>query len=114
MRMITIGYPLPNANVDNHSVLNAPSLTDYEAVFVDPEGVTGAVQELLAGERDFTAHDGRPVINGASTAASVSAADQLHRRVEEAERFLDSGRHGSYPRPPECNDLGGHRVRGLR
>lgn len=91
MRMITIGYPLPNANVDNHSVLNAPSLTDYEAVFVDPEGVTGAVQELLAGERDFTAHDGRPVINGASTAASLSAADQLHRRVEEAERFLDQG-----------------------
>ena len=75
MQIITIGYALPSQNVDNHSVLNAPSLTDYDAVFVDPESITRSVTELLDGERDFIANDGRRVINGATTAASVSAAE---------------------------------------
>ena len=91
MRILTIGYSLPNPIVDNHTVLNAPSLTDYDAAFIDPEAITGAVQQLLEGERPFNAHDGRPVVNGATTATQVSAADQLLRRAEEAERLLEQG-----------------------
>lgn len=91
MRIMTIGYSLPNPIVDNHTVLNAPSLTDYEAAFIDPEAITDAVQQLLEGERPFNAQDGRPVVNGATTATQVSAADQLLRRAEEAERMLEQG-----------------------
>ncbi len=91
MRILTIGYSLPNQQVDNHTVLNAPSLTDYEAALIDPEAITGAVQQLLEGERPFNALDGRPVVNGATTATQVSAADQLLRRAEEAERLLEQG-----------------------
>ncbi len=91
MRILTIGYALPNPLVDNHTVLNAPSITDYDAAFIDPDSITRSVLDLLEGKREFTANDGRPVINGATTAAAVSAADQLHRRAEEAERFLDQG-----------------------
>ena len=91
MRILTIGYSLPHQSVDNHTVLNAPSITDYDAAFIDPEAFTGAVQQLLEGERPFNAQDGRPVVNGATTAAQVSAADQLLRRAEEAERFLEQG-----------------------
>ncbi len=91
MRILTIGYSLPNQLVDNHTVLNAPSLTDYQAAFIDPEAFTGAVQQLVEGERPFNAQDGRPVVNGATTAAQVSAADQLLRRAEEAERLLEQG-----------------------
>ena len=36
MRIMTIGYSLPNPIVDNHTVLNAPSLTDYDAALIDP------------------------------------------------------------------------------
>ncbi|MXY87554.1 MAG: hypothetical protein F4Y92_01660, partial [Dehalococcoidia bacterium] len=91
MRILTIGYSLPNQVVDNHTVLNAPSLTDYDAAFIDPEAITGAVQQLLEGERPFNAQDGRPVVNGATTATQVSAAEQLLRRAEEAERLLEQG-----------------------
>lgn len=91
MRILTIGYSLPHPDVDNHTILNAPALTDYEAIFVDPEAITTAVQQLLEGERPFNAQDGRPVVNSATTATQVSAADQLMRRGEEAERFLEQG-----------------------
>ena len=91
MRIMTIGYSLPNPIVDNHTVLNAPSLTDYDAALIDPEAITTAVQQLLEGERPFNAQDGRPVVNGSTTATQVSAADQLLRRAEEAQRLLDQG-----------------------
>ncbi len=91
MRILTIGYSLPNQLVDNHTVLNAPSITDYGAAFVDPENFTRAPLDLLEGRREFTAHDGRPVHNGATSAAAVSIADQVRRRAAEAERFLDQG-----------------------
>lgn len=91
MRIMTIGYSLPNPIVDNHTILNAPSITDYDAVLIDPEAITTAVRQLLEGERPFNAQDGRSVVNGATTATQVSAADQLQRRAEEAERFLEQG-----------------------
>ena len=91
MRIMTIGYSLPNAIVDNHTVLNAPSITDYDAMLVDPESITTSVKQLLEGERPFNSHDGREVVNGATTATQVSAADQLLRRAEEAQRFLEQG-----------------------
>lgn len=91
MRILTIGYSLPNQIVDNHTILNSPSFTDYDAVFIDPEAITTAVQQLLDGERPFNAQDGRPVVNGATTATQISAADQLTRRSEEARRFLEQG-----------------------
>lgn len=91
MRVLTIGYALPNQLADNHTVLNAPSITDYEAAFIDPENFTRAPLELLEGRREFTAHDGRPVHNGATSAAAVSIADQVRRRATEAERLLDQG-----------------------
>ena len=49
------------------------------------------VKQLLEGERPFNSHDGREVVNGATTATQVSAADQLLRRAEEAQRFLEQG-----------------------
>ena len=53
MQVITIGYSLPNTKVDNHNVLNAPSYTDYEALFVNPSSITTTVSELLAGNKIF-------------------------------------------------------------
>ncbi len=91
MRILTIGYSLPNPLVDNHTVLNAPSITDYDAALIDPESITTTIGQMLEGERPFTAADGRPIVNGATTATQISAADQLQRRAEEAEQLLDQG-----------------------
>ncbi|MCC7362863.1 MAG: hypothetical protein IT303_00705 [Dehalococcoidia bacterium] len=91
MRLLAIGYPLPNVNIDNYNVLTAPSYFDYDALFIDPASVTRVVRELLENEHEFEAFDGRPVINGPTSAAAISAADQVRRRGEEAQRLLERG-----------------------
>jgi len=91
LRVLAVGYPLPNQNIDNYSVLTAPSYFDYDAVIIDPASITRSVQELLDGEREFEAQDGRPVVNAPTTASAVSAADQVKRRGEETQRLLEAG-----------------------
>lgn len=91
MRLLAIGYALPNPEIDNYNVLTAPSYFDYDALFLDPASITATVGQLLEGGTEFEAFDGRPVINAGSTAAAVSAADQVRRRLAEAERLLERG-----------------------
>jgi hypothetical protein len=91
MRVLTVGFALPNASVDNYNALTAPSYYDYDAIVVDPESITRVARELAEGEKEFAAFDGRPILNFAASAAAVSAGDQLRRRGEEAQRFLENG-----------------------
>lgn len=91
MRILSIGFGLPNPAVDNYNVFTAPSYHDYDALFIDPMNVTESVKLLLTGEKAFEAHDGRAVVNGASSATAVAAADQLRRRIDETQRLLDAG-----------------------
>lgn len=91
MRILSIGFGLPNPAVDNYNVFTAPSYHDYDVLFIDPMNVTESVNLLLSGEKTFEAQDGRAVVNGASSATAVSAADQLRRRIDETQRLLDAG-----------------------
>ncbi len=90
MRLLTIGYALPQYETDNHSIFNAPSWFDYEAVLIDPAAFTAQTAKFLAGE-EYLTHDDRPVINGASTPTQASAGEHLQRRADEAARLLDAG-----------------------
>ncbi|MCC6382474.1 MAG: hypothetical protein IT304_08185 [Dehalococcoidia bacterium] len=91
MRLLVIGYPLPHSDIDNYNPLNAPSYFDYDAVLVDPAAITRVAALLQQEGQEFEAHDGRPVVNAASTATAVSAAEQLRRRADETQRFLETG-----------------------
>lgn len=91
MSVLVIGFPLPEPRIDNYNPLTAPSFFDYDAVVVDPASFTATAAQLLSGEREFAAQDGRPVINGPTTAAAVSAADQYRRRLDETQRLLGAG-----------------------
>lgn len=91
MRILSIGFGLPNPAVDNYNVFTAPSYHDYDVLFIDPMNVTESVTLLLTGEKAFEAHDGRAVVNGATSATAVAAADQLRRRIDETQRLLDAG-----------------------
>ena len=91
MRLISIGYPLPNVTVDNYNVFTAPSYFDYEAMLIDPESITRLVRQLVVGGEVFEAFDGRPVNNGPSTASAVSASELLKRRADETRRLLEGG-----------------------
>lgn len=91
MRVLAIGFPLPNKDIDNYTPLTAPSYFDYDGLFIDPASVTASAASLLASDREFEAFDGRPVLNAPTTATSVSAADQLRRRLDETRRLLEMG-----------------------
>lgn len=91
MRLLSIGYPLPNRDIYNHTVFNAPSFFDYDVVYIDPQSITDVVRRLVDEGESFQADDGRAVLNGATTASAVSAADQIRRRADEAQRLLEAG-----------------------
>lgn len=90
MRLLAIGYPLPSPEIDNYNVLTAPSFFDYDAVFVDPLNFTAMAARVAEGEQ-FEAFDGRPVVNAATSASAMSAAELLQRRADETRQFLDAG-----------------------
>jgi hypothetical protein len=91
MRILSIGFPLPNVIIDNYSALTAASYNDYDVLVIDPASITRDVNDLLNGERQFDAQDGRPVLNAPTTATAVSATDQLRRRADETARLLEAG-----------------------
>ncbi len=91
MRVLAIGYALPDAAIDNYSVFSAPSYSDYDALVIDPSSITHAVQQLIAGTTEYTAFDDRPVLNAPSSASAVSGADQIRRRADETRSLLEAG-----------------------
>jgi len=91
MRVLSIGYALPNVDIDNYNVLTAPSYFDYEALVIDPASITKVVGQVLDEGQLYEAHDGRPVVNAQSTASAVSIADQVRRRTGETQRLLEAG-----------------------
>jgi len=91
MRVLAIGYPLPNVDIDNYNVLTAPSYFDYEAMIIDPASITKIVGQVVDEGQLFEAHDGRSIVNAQSTASAVSIADQVRRRTEETQRLLEAG-----------------------
>jgi hypothetical protein len=91
MNVLTIGFTLPNPAVDNYNVLTAPSYSDYEALVIDPASITDSVRELLSSEKEIRAWDDRPVVNGATTASALSAADLILRRADETRLLLEAG-----------------------
>jgi hypothetical protein len=91
MRLLAIGYPLPDPAIDNYNVFSAPSYSDYDAVFVDPGSITRCVAQLVDEGTEFNAFDDRPVLNAPPSATSVSGADQVRRRAEETRRLLEAG-----------------------
>ena len=91
MRLLVIGFPLPDPAIDNYTVFSAPSYSDYDALFVDPTSITTSVRQLVQDGTEFNAHDDRPVLNAPTTANSVSGADQVRRRADETRRLLEAG-----------------------
>ncbi len=47
MRLLVIGFPLPNPQIDNYSFLSAPSFFDYDAVVVEPASISKVIEEVL-------------------------------------------------------------------
>ncbi len=91
MKLLSIGYALPNPSIDNYNVLTAPSYFDYDALFIDPASITTTARQMLEDGYQYEAFDGRQVVNAPTTGSVVSAADQIRRRADETARLLEAG-----------------------
>ena len=91
MRVLSIGHPLPNPAIDNHSIFNAPTIFDYEAIVVSPGGVFASIQAAVDASAQYATHADVPIVNGETSEAGTGIADVLRRRRDEFARALERG-----------------------
>jgi hypothetical protein len=92
VRVLLIGFPLPNPAFDNYDFLQAPSLYDYDAVVIEPAQVSKVIEDVLTRSEDHQTFAGEPVLNEPAGPFIVGLADHLQRRRDEAERLLAAGK----------------------
>lgn len=92
MRILSLGCPLSDSQIDNYDWASAPSFYDYDAVIVDPaEAVSKLVEGIVQQGQSYATYNSEPVLDGPTTAEAVGLADLLQRRRRETERFLARG-----------------------
>jgi hypothetical protein len=92
MRILVIGFPLPNPQIDNYTFISAPSFFDYDAVVVEAAAVSRVIEEVLNRTEEHRTFVGEPVLNEPTGPFVVGLADHLARRRDEAERLLAAGK----------------------
>jgi hypothetical protein len=92
MRILVIGFPLPNPQIDNYSFIQAPSFFDYDAVVVETGSVSKVIEEVLTRTEEHHTFANEPVLNEPSGPFVVGLADHLQRRRIETERLLAAGK----------------------
>ncbi|MQC19144.1 MAG: hypothetical protein DWG83_01035 [Chloroflexi bacterium] len=91
MRVLSLGHRIRHRSIDNHTILNAPNIADYDAIILDLDATFEAVREAAQHPGKFTTHADVVVVNGDSIDGAASLADLLRRRREEMVRALDNG-----------------------
>jgi hypothetical protein len=92
VRVLLIGFPLPNPAFDNYDFLRAPSFYDYDAVAIEPAQVSRVIEDVLTRSEDHETYAGEPVLNEPPGPFVVGLADHLQRRRDETERLLAAGK----------------------
>lgn len=92
MRILVVGFPLPNPQIDNYSFIQAPSFFDYDAVVVEAASVSKVIEEVLTRSEDHRTYGDEPVLNEPSGPFVTGLADHLQRRRDETERLLAAGK----------------------
>jgi len=91
VRVLSLSHRLPGIQIDNHTILNAPALFDYDTIVWDAGAVMNTVREAARGEGEFLTFADRTVVNGANVEGAASLAGLLQRRRDEVQRALEHG-----------------------
>lgn len=91
MRIVSLGFALPNPQVDNHSIANAPSLFEYDACVIDVRALSRQIEEICAGSGEFRTPEGAPVQPGATGAFHYGLGELLQQRRDELARLVQRG-----------------------
>jgi len=81
-------YPLPNAQIDNKDIFNAPSLFEYDVIIFHPLGFEQSVLNLLEEREDFYSSSGEKIILGNSSNNALNINQLLEQRCDEMQKFL--------------------------
>ena len=90
-RLLSISHPLRHPRADNHSIFNAPSVFDYDAIVVDPGGVFESILDVVETRAEHFTHTDTPIANGETTATHAGLGELLRRRQHEFARALERG-----------------------
>ncbi len=91
MRVLSISHRLQHPRVDNHTILNAPNIADYDAIVLDIRGTSEVIRLAAQGEGTLFTHGDAPVVNGDGADGEAPLAALLDRRREEFHRALERG-----------------------
>jgi hypothetical protein len=91
MRILSLGHRMRHVRLDNHTILNAPNIADYQAIILDVAASFDTIREAARQSGQFTTLADVSIVNGDSIDGTASLADLLHRRREEFTRALDQG-----------------------
>jgi len=88
MRILSLHYPLPNAQIDNKDIFNAPSLFEYDAIIFHPLGFEQSIFNWLNGEEEFYTASGEKVVQEPSGNNARNIDEILEQRRNEIDTFL--------------------------
>ncbi len=91
MRLLVLGFPLPDPQIDNYGFLSAPSFFDYDALVVDAASISQAIEEVVDQTEERVTFAQEPVVNGPTSPTAVGLVDSLRRRQQETQRLLARG-----------------------
>ncbi len=88
MRILSLHYPLPNAQIDNKDIFNAPALFEYDVIIFHPLGFEQAIFNWLNDEEEFYTAPGEKVIQEPSGNNARNIYEILEQRSNEIDTFL--------------------------
>ncbi len=91
MRVLVIGFPLPNQQIDNYNLLTAPSWFDYDAVVVEPLSISQVIEDVLQAREQHETRANEPVLNRPTNPFAVALAEVVRRRRSETAQLLANG-----------------------
>ncbi len=91
MRVLSLSHRLQHPLVDNHTILNAPNIADYDAIVLDIRATAEVIRLAAQGEGSLFTHGDAPVVNGEGADGAAPLAALLDRRREEFARALERG-----------------------
>ena len=91
MRLLSLSHRMQHRLIDNHSIFNAPSIFDYDAIVVDIGGVADTIRSAARAEQEFKTFADLLVVNGEPLEEGAGLAELLRRRRDEFARALDRG-----------------------
>ena len=91
MRILSLGFPLPGPQVDNHTFANAPTFFDYDALVVNPQALSQFIEEVVEGSGEHATRSRERVVNAPTAPDCVGLADLLRDRRDETARLLARG-----------------------